>query len=212
MKKDWLLYSFLLAKLSAIYRYYFQVKRKKFGYLSKTARVRFPIRIKGIENVYMYERTHIMGGSLISAIGAKFIMKKNSGAAEGLTVINSTHPTFLGEWFLDKAAGNMYSKSKDIIVEEDVWIASNVTLLYGTHIGRGAIIGAGAVCRKPIPPYAIVIGNPAKIIGFKFNPEEAIEHEKVLYSEEERFPKEVFEKNYKKYFLNHTKELKEYLR
>ena len=55
-----------------------------------------------------------------------------------------------------------------------------------------------------------MIGNPAKVVGFKFTPEEVIEHEKALYSEEERLPLELLEKNYKKYFLDHIKEIKAY--
>lgn len=206
----YLLYNNLLAKFTSFYYRYVQVRKRKFGFFSKNARVRYPIRIKGIENVYMYDRTHILSGAFIIAKGAKFIMKKNSGAAEGLTVITNTHPTFIGEWFMDKGSNNNYIEAKDIIVEEDVWIAANVTLLMGAHIGRGAVIGACSVIRSPIPPYAIVIGNPAKVVGFKFNPEQVIEHEKVLYQPEERLPMELLEKNYKKYFLDRVFEIKNY--
>ena len=85
-----------------------------------------------------------------------------------------------------------------------------MTLLSGVHLNRGATVGAGSVVRTSIPPYAIVAGNPAKIVGFRFTPEEIIEHEKVLYPEEERLPLELLEKNYKKYFLDHIKEIKAY--
>ena len=88
---------------------------------------------------------------------------------------------------------------QDITVAEDVWMATNVTLLMGAHIGRGAVIGAGSVIRSKVPPYAIVMGNPAMIVGFKFNPEQVIEHEKALYPPEERLPLDLLEKNYKKY-------------
>lgn len=61
-----------------------------------------------------------------------------------------------------------YSKGK-IIIGSDVWIGSNVTLLSGIHIGDGAIVGANAVVAKNVSPYAIVVGNPAHIIRFRFN-------------------------------------------
>ena len=96
------------------------------------------------------------------------------------------------------------------MVDEDVWIGANVSLLAGVHIGRGANIGTGAVIRHDVPPYAIVVGNPAKIVGFSFTPEEIIEHEKSLYSEEDRLPLEILEKNYSKYFLTRLKEIKEF--
>lgn len=140
--KHVLLYSNLLAKFTTFYYRYVEVRKRKFGFFSNTARVRYPIRIKGIENVYMYEDTHLLSGAFIIAKGAKFVMKKHSGAAEGLTVVTNTHPTFMGEWFMEKGSNNDYIEAKDIIVEEDVWIATNVTLLMGAHIGRGSVLGA----------------------------------------------------------------------
>lgn len=201
-----------LSSVNGIYRYYFEARRRKFGFIAKDAYVRFPIRVKEPWNIYLYDRCHIMGGGLISAAGAKFIMKKNSGAAENLTVFTTSHPSFVGEWFLDKGSGNAFSEAKDIIVEEDVWIAANVTLLMGAHIGRGAVVGAGSVIRKSVPPYAIVAGNPAKIVGFKFTPEEILEHEKALYPEEERLSLDLLEKNYKKYYIDRIKEIKDFLK
>ena len=50
----------------------------------------------------------------------------------------------------------------DIIVEDDVWIGLGATILSGVRIGQGAVIAAGAVVSKDVPPYAIVAGTPAK--------------------------------------------------
>lgn len=60
-----------------------------------------------------------------------------------------------------------------IILEDDVWIATNALILSGVTIGQGAIVAAGAVVVKDVPPYAVVGGNPAKIIKYRF-PEEII--------------------------------------
>lgn len=208
--KHLLLYSNFLAKFTSVYYRFIQVNRRKFGYFSKTARVRYPIRIKGIENVYMYDRTHILSDAFIIAKGAKFIMKKNSGAAEGLTVVTNTHPAYMGEWFMEKGSNNDFIEAKDIVVEEDVWIATNVTLLMGAHIGRGSVLGAGSVIRSKVPPYSIVLGNPAKIVGFKFTPEQIIRHEEALYPPEERLSLEILESNYKKYFLDRVSEIRSF--
>src|SRR5699024_4409224 len=56
---------------------------------------------------------------------------------------------------------------KPVVIEDDVWIGGRVIILPGVHIGTGAIIGAGAVVTKDVPEYAIVAGNPAKIIRYR---------------------------------------------
>jgi acetyltransferase-like isoleucine patch superfamily enzyme len=55
--------------------------------------------------------------------------------------------------------------SAPIVIEDDVWLGIGAVVLKGVHIGRGAIIGAGAVVTADVPAYAIAAGNPAKVIG-----------------------------------------------
>jgi virginiamycin A acetyltransferase len=59
-----------------------------------------------------------------------------------------------------------------LIIEDDVWVSHNATITPGCkHIGRGAIIGAGAVVTKDVPRYAVVVGMPASVIRYRFPPE-----------------------------------------
>jgi len=53
---------------------------------------------------------------------------------------------------------------REIIIEDDVWIASHCIIMKGVKIGRGSVIGAGSVVTKNIPPSVLVHGNPAKIV------------------------------------------------
>lgn len=62
--------------------------------------------------------------------------------------------------------------NNQIIIGNDVWIGSDVTILGGVRIGNGAVIGAGAVIAKDVPPYAIVVGNPGRIIKYRFPAEQ----------------------------------------
>ncbi len=74
----------------------------------------------------------------------------------------------------------------DIVVDDDVWIGYGAIIMSGVHIGQGAVIAAGAVVTKHVPPYAIVGGNPAKVIKFRFEPAVIQELLKVDYGSLDR--------------------------
>lgn len=209
--KEKLRHSKSVKGLVILFKGYFGLKRSKFGYCDKTAVLVPPIFIGNLKNVYLFENTNIYMNSEISATRARFIMKKNSGAAEGLIVRTGNHKSSVGRWFKDIKDDEKDTEfDRDVIVEEDVWIGCNVTLLSGVCVSRGCVVGAGSVLRKTVPPYSIVVGNPAKVVGFRFSPEEIIEHEKELYPEDERLPLSLLEKNYKKYFIDRVKDIKRY--
>ncbi len=69
----------------------------------------------------------------------------------------------------DVNPGDGEGNKKEIIIGSDVWIGAGCTIVGGVHIGDGAVIGAGAVVAKNIPPYAIAVGNPVKIIKYRFD-------------------------------------------
>ena len=71
--------------------------------------------------------------------------------------------------------------SKKTVIGNDVWTGRNATILAGVRIGNGAVIGAGAVVTKDVPPYAIVGGVPAKIIKYRFSPEQIEAMEQIQW-------------------------------
>jgi len=75
----------------------------------------------------------------------------------------------VGRIFPDEKITNERLKEKELFIGNDVWIAAGVNVLRGVKIGDGAVCGAGAVITKDVPPYAIVVGVPAKIIGYRFS-------------------------------------------
>lgn len=190
---------------------------QRYKNISKTAFI-FPGNKIGVpNNLIMGKNSTLNTASAIQNLRAKFIMGNNSGAARELMVITGNHMSIVGmnlKQVTDKVKDQYDTKKemdKDVVVEDDVWIGSRVTLLSGVHIGRGCEIGSGSVVRHSTPPYSIVVGNPAKVICFRFTPEEIVEHEKVQYPEEERLPLDLLHRNYEKYYLSKIKEIRKYL-
>ncbi len=62
-----------------------------------------------------------------------------------------------------------FSHTKPAVIGNDVWIGQNAVIMDGVHVGDGAIVAAGAVVTKDVPPYAIVGGVPARVIKYRFD-------------------------------------------
>ena len=65
--------------------------------------------------------------------------------------------------------------SAPVWIGDDVWIGTRVIILPGVKVGNHAVIGAGAVVAKDVPPWAVVAGNPAEIIRYRSQPKTASE-------------------------------------
>ncbi|BCB96071.1 hypothetical protein JZK55_09930 [Dissulfurispira thermophila] len=63
---------------------------------------------------------------------------------------------------------------KKIVIEDDVWIGANAVILPGVTIAKGTVVGAGSVVTKNTEPYSIVVGNHAKVIGYRGETEQCI--------------------------------------
>lgn len=109
----------------------------------------------------------IIGSFCSIGSGAAFIMAGNQGhRSDWIT----TFPFF---WMSDvpafAGAKNGYKPAGDTVIGNDVWIGSEAILMPGVTIGDGAIIGTRALVTKDVEPYAIVGGNPARVIRKRFD-------------------------------------------
>lgn len=168
----------------------FKVNRtlKQLGGCGRGVMLFPPYSIAGSENIVFEDFVRIMPHSVFLIYGCKFIMKKYSTASYNFKVVSSNHRATVGvpNYFNNTLHINEVNKG-DIIVNEDSWIGINCTLLPGANMGRGSVMGANSMLNKPIPPYAVVAGSPAKIIATRFSVDQIIEHERKLYNEEDRF-------------------------
>lgn len=108
--------------------------------------------------------------------------------------------------------GHSFNEKKSPIIEDYVNIGIGAQIVGKLKIGRGTVICNGAVVTYNTPPYSIVMGNPAKIIGFKMSPDEIIDFEKQHYPETERLSIDELNSNYEKFYLNRWKDIKVFLK
>lgn len=138
--------------------------------------------------IHLGEHSYIVGG--MEGVASVFhtselYIGKWCAVAGGLTVmLGGNHPMNLVSTFPFARHGGPefegkfpdphppfgYSKG-DIIIENDVWIGQDVTLMSGIRISSGAVVGTNSTVTKDVPAYAVVAGNPAEIRKFRFDPE-----------------------------------------
>lgn len=109
----------------------------------------------GPKNIFIHERCSFGHYNRFWAFN-KITIGPYVQTAIGMTLIAGSHRT------------NSYeplSENQDIVLEGENWVGANVTILGGVTVGKGAIIAAGAVVTRNVPPYTIAGGVPAKTIG-----------------------------------------------
>lgn len=135
-----------------------------------------------LDKVNISDFSYISNNSAISNVAIGKFCSISSNVQIGLgphpsRVFVSTYPAF----YSDKNPGCPITFRDDkifddsapkTVIGDDVWIGANVIIPGGIHIGTGAIVAGGAVVVKDVPPYAVVGGNPARIIRYRFSEEQ----------------------------------------
>ena len=120
------------------------------------------VKVTSPTYLFMAEESSIGPGSVImNGSKGRFFMKKWSFSARELLVVCGNHMPVIGVPLIkvtDRMKADLdvnHHYSKDVVVDEDVWLGARVTLLPGVHIGRGAIIAAGSVVTRSVQAYSI---------------------------------------------------------
>lgn len=148
--------------------------------------------------IYVGEHVYIGPNCLFRSIHGTIHIGNHVMFGPGVHIHGGNHIYNCAGKYMDEATKEIGADG-DLVIEDDVWVGANAIVLRGSHIGRGAIIGAGTIVRSEVPPYAIVVGIPSRIVGFRFTPDVIIKHEEVLYSPDKRLSKDLLERNYKVY-------------
>lgn len=171
-----------------------------FGKCGRYVKIEPPIS-GNLKSVYVEDYAKIRPGAMfICSSDEKVIIKKYSVLAPQCTIVTNSHVPTVTIPQLILGHSHINDKSADVIINEDVWIGTNVTILAGVTIGRGAIIAAGSLVTKSVPPYALMVGAPAKIMKKNFSVDQILKHEEALYPENERFTRDQLVKNDMTYF------------
>ncbi len=133
------------------------------------------------DNISLGEQSYVLRGALIHTYGGNIRIGRRTGInpycvlyghggleigddvliATSCVIIPANHNFDR----LDVPINQQGLTCKGIQIEDNVWLGAHVTVLDGVRIGRGAVIGAGAVVTKDIPAEAIAVGVPARVIG-----------------------------------------------
>lgn len=119
---------------------------------------------------------------MIISTRAQVVLHDNIMFGAGVTIITGDHRYDIVGRTMKSITDAEKLPENDMNVEimSDVWIGANATILKGVTIGEGSIVAACSLVTKDVPPYSIVGGIPAKVIGRRFSDEDIIRHKEIL--------------------------------
>lgn len=178
------------------------LRKEEFGAIGQSVVLGNPVRVGVPSQVFLSDQVNLRFGlTIINTASERVCVGKYSVIGPQCTIVTNSHCATVGVPMFQLTESHINDKSGDVIIKEDVWIGARCTILAGVTIGRGAIVGAGTIVSKNIPPYAVVVGVPARIIGSKFTRSGVINHEKQLYPEECRLSSDAVNKLFDNYYL-----------
>ncbi len=136
-------------------------------------KVRIGRRVQIVRGVTIGDYSYVNDGTVIgtAAIG-KFCSIAYScciGMHEHPTHLISTSPYVYGAANFLGLAPAWNDLGEPVSIEDDVWIGTNAVIVQGVRVGAGAVVAAGAVVTRNVPPYAIVGGVPARVLRYRFD-------------------------------------------
>lgn len=156
--------------------------KKMFGSCGYDVRIAYDCDIKPPCNVYIGNHSQIGPHSLFWTTCAKIKIGNYVIMGPNATIITGDHRTdMIGKHIIEMIDDEKLPENDlDVVIEDGVWICSNVTILKGVTIGEGSVLASSSVVTKSTEPYGIYGGVPARKIKDRFTPEKLEEHIKLL--------------------------------
>lgn len=175
--------------------------RKSIGKSGSNSFIEFPVFISSPKSVVMEADTRLRQGcKLLNAERDIITIKRYTVISMNCVIVTNNHKSTVGIPQILLGISGLNDQSHNTTIEEDVWLGANVTVVGVDRIGRGSLIGACSTVTHDVPPYAIMVGSPARIIGVKFSIDQIMEHERILYPESQRYSREYLEELFKMYY------------
>ncbi|WP_321434319.1 acyltransferase [Trichococcus flocculiformis] len=150
-----------------LFSYIMKLNKKKFGSVGDNSVI--PLSMKNIQNPSnIFIGKYVKFGSdmvIYATINSKVIIKDGSIFAPRCKIFTSNHN--YDSFDLQSIPYDHINLVEDVVIGEGCWIGDSVIILPGVTIGKGAIVGSGCVVSKDVPNYAVVVGNPMRIVKYR---------------------------------------------
>ena len=147
-------------------------------------------------NLLVHNNCHFAEGCVIDYTGGLEVCD-NVSIAEGAKILTHNHDISIHDGLLNKKRPVIKTP---LTINEGAWLGTRCTIMPGvTEIGRHAVVSSQTVVINRVPPYAIVAGNPGKVVGFRLLPDQIIEFENKNYPEGKRLPLSSLNREYDRF-------------
>ena len=189
----------MISKIQNIQK--FLPSRKYIGNTGANLRIGFSVYISCPESVHIEDNTLIRQGTCIIIAPTEHLYKKKYTVVDvNNTIVTNGHKSTVCIPHILLGASHINDKSSDIFFNENVRICIKVIIIAGARLGIGCICGAYSTITKPVHPYALVYGTPARIVDEKFSINQILKHERILLTENERVSCAELEDLFEKYY------------
>lgn len=132
--------------------------KEMFGAIGENCYIEPPVHANfGGKNVFIGDNFYA-NFNLTLVDDGKITIGNNVLIGPNVSILTPLHPLD------DREDRGSKQRNLPVIIEDDVWIATNVIIMPGVTIHKGAVVGAGSIVTKDVPPYTLVIGSPAKVV------------------------------------------------